>query len=55
MEKSAVAKSVCVGPPPDPLGGDHHNLKEALHIQVIPAEERFNRDGGWKSLVARPL
>ena len=46
----------CVGEsPPDPLGGDHSAgpwqrqellVKEALHIQMTPSEERFNRDGG---------
>ena len=42
-------------PPPNLLGGDHSAalcrgqellVKEALHIQMTPSEERFNRDEG---------
>ena len=55
-------------PPPDPLGGDHRTgpwqrqellVKEALHIQMTPVEERFNRDGGlevpgcWTAVMRR--
>ena len=30
-------------------------MKEALHIQMTPTEERFNQDGGLESLVVGPL
>ena len=47
----------CVGKSPSGrLGGDHSTgdhgrgqellVKEALHIQMTPSEERFNRNGG---------
>ena len=57
MEKSAVVEHVWEHHHPIPLGGDHRTGpwqwtgvvgegSEALHIQMTPVEERFNRDGG---------
>ena len=52
---SEIVVSQAYIPPPDPLGGDHHMdhgrgqellVKEALHIQMTPVEERFNQDEG---------
>ena len=32
-----------------------HVLKEALHIQMIPSEERFNSDGGLELNIAQAI
>ena len=50
------SKACMEGSPFDRLGGDHSAgpwqrrgtviVKEALHIQMTPSEEHFNRDGG---------
>ena len=62
MEKSAVAEHVWENHHPilweettvlDHGKGQKLLVKEALHIQMTPAEERFNGDG--RSLVAGPL
>ena len=55
MEKSAVAEH-CAWENQHPINWettvlDHDRgkellVKEALHIQMTPSEERFNRDGG---------
>ena len=55
MEKSAVAEHAWENHHPidweettvlDRGRGQELLLKEALHIQMTPSEERFNRDGG---------
>ena len=55
MEKSAVAEHAWENHHPihweettvlDHTRGQELSVKEALHIQMTPSEERFNRDGG---------
>ena len=52
MEEVGCSRACMGESPPDLLGRDHRTrpwqrtlMKEALHIQMIPAEERFNQDG----------
>ena len=55
MEKSAVAEHACENHHPidweettvlDHSRGQELLVKGAVHIQMTPSEERFNRDGG---------